>query len=153
MGLFFHPLNTKKSGFPAMAMRFNCIKLWGKEFSKLHLRESAQPPWEWWKMKGCGWVNSLGMLFQAFTFPKSQIHPFPKWVAPQIRIWLPYPSHPHALISQPLPKWLGTKDKNGSWKLYGFSPWHLDFLHWPKGLNGSPPLSLWDHAPSFQRSH
>ena len=102
-----------KSGFLAMAM-IQLHKLWGKELSKIHLRDSAQAPWEWWKMKGCGWVNSLGMLFQEFTFPTSQIHPFPKWVSPQIRIWLPYPSHPHALISQPLPKWLGTKDKKGS---------------------------------------
>ena len=36
-------------------------------------------------------------------------------------------------------KWLGTKEKMGSWQIYGFSHWHLALPYWLKGLNNFPP--------------
>ena len=72
------------------------------------------------------WVHhGMGLHSQAFTCPRSQRHVFQKWVAPQIWIWLPYSSHPHALTNSTTSrrnKWLGTKNKMGSWQFDGFSP-------------------------------
>ena len=91
--------NNTENKFWAWRNEENNKKSWGRDLDKLQLRERAQSPMrmgEEWNI----WLNNgLGMHSQAFTFPRSQKHVFKKWVASQIRIWLQYSSHPHALTS------------------------------------------------------
>ena len=79
----------------------------------------SQNGWGKWK----AWVhNGLCMHSQEFTCPTSQKHTFQKWVTFQIRIWPAYISHPKEVNSFTNFRWVGIKDKNGSWPLCGFSP-------------------------------
>ena len=98
--------------------------------------ESPKREWEWVRNERHGWLMAWAWFSKHLlgVFPNSNLTP------------ILFPS-PCINFPQPTFRWLGTKDKMGIWQLYGFSLRHLAFLHWLKGLNFSPPYSLWNHAP------
>ena len=162
-----YSLNNTKNGFSQLQIHSSTPKM----TSQLHIH-SARPktnfqPWEKWRNRPKSWRethrsssyvrernwwmnNWMGMPFQAFTFPRSQKHIFPKMGGFPIRISLPYSSHPHALTNSTTQPLLDDWAQKTKWvvnNFMGFPLWHLAFPHWPKSLNISPPYPLGNHAP------
>ena len=114
------------------------------------VRENALVATVAWGREIDGWIMKWAAIFGYLLAQYVKIRFSKKWWLPPYEFdfhTLPLPIHQ---LPQPIygkNKWLGIKNKKGSWHIYGFSHWHLALPYWLKGLNNFPPYSLWNHAP------
>ena len=125
-----HTLSKTQNEFPTMEKM---------EKSTKTLKGNTRELPNMWEIQYDGWTMGWACISNHLLTQEVKNTFAQKWVASQIKFWLPYSSHPHELTNSTTFGWLDTNEKMGSWNFYGFSPLAQEFESSPPFLVKSCP--------------